>query len=504
MVQYTLKQILNPFLFMPTDGLADQASISQPLQAPAAPVLAVQASPAFTLGPAGLLLGWLPVVLLGAAIGFGMSTVLAENAALSQVPSGSPQGNPDSGMVRSFAFSVMTEESRPSWLAAPKEEPKHGAAGEEEQQEEEAVVPAAETPQPFEDAAPAVVPAQPEIRANNKVGVYLTANSVNREKFFHETIDEVVASGGSAIVFDVKGSRVYFHSAAPTANEIGLVTPVYDLPAVLDYAHSKGLYVIGRLVAIKDDGITGKRPETRVRDPNGARVLSQTWVDPANELAVRYNAEVICELAEAGIDEINLDYIRFSTADFGALSVYTGSEKADKVEVFIKAAREAIDRCGPDTQLGLSTYAILGWDYARNLETLGQDVVRFAPYVDIVSPMAYPATFTSAGYYVPGKHPRSRMYWLVYRTLTGYADLLGPEHAHKIRPWIQGYGVTKKDMRDQMDAVYAAGACGYQVWSAGNNYVPTYASMKDQSTRPEHCGDGMHAAATDEPKPLDW
>lgn len=47
------------------------------------------------------------------------------------------------------------------------------------------------------------------------------------------------------------------------------------------------------------------------------------------------------------------------------------------------------------------------------------------------------------------------MYWLVYRTLTGYNDLLGPEHSGKIRPWIQGYGVTTKDMQDQMRAVYA-------------------------------------------------
>jgi hypothetical protein len=197
-----------------------------------------------------------------------------------------------------------------------------------------------------------------------------------------------------------------------------------------------------------------------------------------------------------------LDYIRFSTADFGALKVYSGAEKAEKVEVFIKAAREAIDRCGPNTQLGLSTYAILGWNYPVNLETLGQDVVRFAPLVDIISPMAYPATFTSEGYYVPGKHPRSRMYWLVYRTLTGYADLLGPEQAHKIRPWIQGYGITKRDMREQIDAVYAAGFCGYQVWSAGNHYTPTYAALKEEKTRPDSCGEGGVIAA--EPEGLNW
>jgi hypothetical protein len=488
---------------MPNDGFADEHVDCQCAETHANALACTRATAAFSLGPVGAMcMAWSPVVLFGLAVGFGMSMVMARGVE-GPVPGGLSQGDPDGGMVRSFAFTVDTDESRPSWLAAPmskEEEPPHAAAPEPE----EPAVETTDVPLPFEETP---VPETPAVRADNKVGVYLTANSVGREKFFKETVDEIIASGGSAIIFDVKGSRVYFHSAAPAANEIGLVAPAYELPSVIQYAREKGLYVMGRLVAIKDDGITGKRPETRVRDPKGTRVLSQTWVDPSNELAVRYNTEVVCELAAAGIDEINLDYIRFSTADFGALSVYSGSEKADKVEVFIKAVREAIDRCGPDTKLGLSTYAILGWNYPVNLETLGQDFVRFAPHVDIISPMAYPATFTSAGYYVPGKHPRSRMYWLVYRTLTGYQELLGPEHAHKIRPWIQGYGVTKKDMREQIDAVYAAGACGYQVWNAGNNYAPTYAAMKEESTRPERCGDGLHSAAPAGPAEIpamDW
>lgn len=466
----------------------------------AAALACMQPVPARSVHPAlrGAL-AWSPVVAFGVLVGFGISTVLARGVPV--LPQGSPLSDPDSGMVRSVAMHATADEQRPSWLA----EPKHAAASssesatstqpaieqeaDEQPEQEAAPIEPEHSSSEAETASSADTAPAPAVRPDNKVGVYLTATSVGRDDFFTESLDAIVEAGGSSVVFDVKGSRVYFHSAAPAANEIGLVKPIYDLPAVLQAAKERGLFTIGRLVAIKDDGITGKRPETKVRDPQGKRVLSQTWVDPSNELAVQYNSEVICELAQAGIDEINLDYIRFSTADFGALKVYSGAEKADKVEVFIKAARDAINRCGPSTKLGLSTYAILGWNYPANLETLGQDVVRFAPLVDIISPMAYPATFTSEGYYVPGKHPRSRMYWLVYRTLTGYADLLGEEHKAKIRPWIQGYGITKRDMREQIDAVYAAGFCGYQVWSAGNHYTPTYAAMKDEKTRPERCGD---------------
>ncbi len=332
-----------------------------------------------------------------------------------------------------------------------------------------------------------VAPVQEEIRGDNKTGVFLTASSIADRDFLLHTFDELLAASGSALVFDVKGASVLFHSAAPMANDIGLVKSIYELSEILALTKEKGLYTIGRFVAIKDAGITRKVPETRIKDPKTGKVLSQDWVDPSDETAIRYNMEVLCELAGSGIDEINLDYIRFSTAEFGALKVFSGQEKADRLEAFIRAARETIDRCGPKTKLGLSTFAILGWQYDQNVATLGQDVVRFAPLVDIISPMAYPATFSTNAYYNPRTDSGSRMYFLVHRTLTGYQELLGPEQSRKLRPWIQGYGVTKKNMQDQMKAVADAGVCGFTVWSANNAYGPTYAAMKVQSARPERC-----------------
>lgn len=328
---------------------------------------------------------------------------------------------------------------------------------------------------------------QPIVRADNKRGVFLTAPSVGREKFFNDTVAALLAAGGDTLVMDVKGGGVLFHSAAPAATELGLVRNIYDLPEILRRLHEHDIYVIGRFVAIKDEAYTRLKPETRIKHPVTGKVLNQTWIDPSNDEAIQFNMEVMCELAAAGIDEINLDYIRFSTAEFGALGVFSGEQKADRVEKFIKASRETINRCGPKTKLGLSTYAILGWNYDVNVRTLGQDVVRFAPLVDVISPMAYPATFTSPEYYIPGKNPGPRMYWLVYRTLTGYAELLGPEHSTKIRPWIQGYGVVTQDMSDQIRAVYDAGFCGFQVWNAGNNYAPTYAALAKDTARPDRC-----------------
>jgi hypothetical protein len=325
-------------------------------------------------------------------------------------------------------------------------------------------------------------------RADNVQGVYLTSASVKRTEFFDETVKSLKEAGGTALVFDIKGGYVFFEADMPKAKELNLVLPLYELPVVLEKLRSEGIYSIGRFVAVKDHELTKRLPETRQKHPKTGVTLVEDWIDPSNEKALEVNREYICAAARAGIDEINLDYIRMTTAAVGALRVFSGQEKADRVEKFVTMAREAIDECGNgSTRLGLSTYAILGWAYDINVATLGQDVVRFAPLVDIISPMAYPATFTSPEYYIPGKSKGSRDYWLVYRTLTGYAELLGPEHQDKIRPWIQGYYVSAQDVRDQISAVYDAGFCGFQVWNANNNYGNTYAGMKSGPEKPERC-----------------
>jgi hypothetical protein len=329
---------------------------------------------------------------------------------------------------------------------------------------------------------------RPPMDPYNRSGVYLTSNNAGNLDRLDGVIDSLKNHKGNSVVFDVKGSRVYFDTTSPIAKELDLVKPVEDMPAILKKLHDNGIYVIGRFIAIKDDGFTGAVPEARLRNPNTNAVLSSTWIDPSNEYAQQYNMEVLCDLAKSGIDEVNFDYIRFSTENYVALGVYSAQQKADKVFSFVKKARETIDSCGPSTKLGISSYAILGWNYPANLETLGQDVVRFAPYLDVISPMAYPATFSEGGgYWNPAKNKGSRMYWLVYRTLTGYKDLLAEEDKGKIRPWIQGYGVTAQNVKDQIQAVFDAGYCGFQFWNAGNNYAEVYKGMAAM-TWPESCG----------------
>jgi hypothetical protein len=201
---------------------------------------------------------------------------------------------------------------------------------------------------------------------------------------------------------------------------------------------------------------------------------------------LQYNREILEDLVQSGIDEINLDYIRYPTEYAQADIGLTGSERAQHVSAFVRMAREVIDTSGKNVRLGISTYAILGWNFPLNFESVGQDIPNLANIVDVISPMAYPSTFSIHAYYDPTRDKGSRMYHLVKKTLLGYRDLVGVENAYKIRPWIQGYGVTEKNMHDQMQAVFDADLCGFTVWSASNAYGLTYRAMGKIEV-PEHC-----------------
>jgi hypothetical protein len=338
----------------------------------------------------------------------------------------------------------------------------------------EDAIPAEEVP------APVPLPALPA-----EIGVFFTQTSVKNDQYLLETLDRLQKIGGGALVFNVKAGKVFFHSAAPIADDLDLITPVYDLPEVIREAHERGITTIGRFVALKDPNLAQALPETQIRNPKTNRSVGSVWVDGSNPQVLTHNEQILRELAQAGIDEINLDYIRYPTEYAQASIGLTGNEKADHIEAFLKMARRVIDEEGGHTKLGISTYAILGWNFPVNFEPLGQDIARFAPLVDVISPMAYPATFAVGSYYNPARHPRSRMYYLVYRTLTGYAELLG-DQAYKLRPWIQGYGITQKNLKDQIDAVFDSGSCGFTIWNASNEYG-TFMKILGNIERPEHC-----------------
>ncbi len=312
--------------------------------------------------------------------------------------------------------------------------------------------------------------------SEKKIGVYLHMNNTANPKVLDSEIEKLKKMENPALVFDVKGSFVYFSANSAIAKKYDLVKPLYDLPEILAKLKSSGIYTIARVISLKDDVFINQNPAVRLWNFNKTKFVPE-WVDPTNPEVWDYNREIITEIIAAGIDEINLDFVRYPDRFTGEFLGITGEEKIQNVSNFVKMVRETIDEKNPQTILSVNTFAILGWDHEENAEALGQDVIALAKFADIIAPMLYPSTFSrdNPNYFLEGK---SFEYSTVYQTLKKYEELLG-ENSKKLRPWIQGYYMTKKNMTDQIEAVYDAGFCGFTIWNIFNNYEASYGALEE-------------------------
>ncbi|HVA63938.1 MAG TPA: putative glycoside hydrolase, partial [Terriglobales bacterium] len=124
------------------------------------------------------------------------------------------------------------------------------------------------------------------------------------------------AEGGNAVVFDVKDSDgpVSFNADLPLASH--LKHPyIANLPEWVQWLHQQGLYAIARIAVFKDERLVHEHPELAVHSRATGGVWLEngkpTWTDPSLLAVQNYNVALAVEVADAGVDEIQFDYIRF-------------------------------------------------------------------------------------------------------------------------------------------------------------------------------------------------
>jgi len=321
--------------------------------------------------------------------------------------------------------------------------------------------------------------------AKQKIGVYIHINNITNKNFLKNEIRELQKIENSTVIFDVKGSFVYFDSNSEIAKKYGLKKPLYDLPTIVTQLESAGIYTIARVIGVKDPEFAFKNPQVWLKNPWTNTPVPE-WVDPANAEVLEYNRQVISEIVAAGVDEINLDFVRYPDKFTSAWLGISGQEKTKNILNFVKMAREAIDAQKMNAVLSIDTFAVLPWDDGATEAALGQDIRELGELADIIAPMLYPATFSrdNPNYSLKGE---SFEYSTVYLTLRKYREALG-ENADKLRPWIQGYYNSEKEIADQIKGVFAAGVCGFMVWDIQNDYTEVY-KILGTIERPENCRD---------------
>lgn len=210
---------------------------------------------------------------------------------------------------------------------------------------------------------------------------------------------------------------------------------------------------------------------------SGIHYVARVTVFPGGATAAQINDRAIWEkrLALAnyaislGADEIQLDYIRYSSKD-GIAS----KEKAYDVYRVIKYFRAHLPaRIKLEIDIfGISTF--------KPAPTIGQDPGMFSPSLSAICPMVYPS------HYDPYKYYAVRPYQTILESVAALKKQLPAGSNVSIYPYIELYNYRypmtiperTKYAIAEIKAAKDAGAKGYYVWSASNQYNILFSILK--------------------------
>ena len=187
-------------------------------------------------------------------------------------------------------------------------------------------------------------------------GVFVTgavAGTVNTMPQLTKLVEDTSLN---AMVIDIKNDagEVTYKMGLPLSQEIEAeVRYVSDMSQLIRQLKEKGIYLIARIVAFKDPILAEKKPEYAVKNADGSVFHDNNglaWVNPYNEEVWDYLIDLSKQAVELGFDEIQYDYIRFSTAegiaeaDFGAEA--EGKTRQDAINGFLTKAYETLAPMG--------------------------------------------------------------------------------------------------------------------------------------------------------------
>lgn len=244
-----------------------------------------------------------------------------------------------------------------------------------------------------------------------------------------------------------------------------------------------------RIVVANDVFIQKTKPNLMLWDKKRLQPWTdhygQQWVDLFSKDALNYYKKIV-ELAIAtGADDIQLDYIRFpsegDTSNIIAKNNVNNEEKYKSVETYLKEISQITDR--RNISFSADIFGIVLWNNPKTTEALGQHLLMFMRYVDVICPMLYPSHFHSGfdGIANPGENP----YLFMAKGCQKFLDF-HKEHDHyqvKVTPWIQAFNYMSPNydenyILEQIKACKDKNMDGVFAWNARNDYELFFKALK--------------------------
>jgi len=309
-------------------------------------------------------------------------------------------------------------------------------------------------------------------------GIYLTGPACGVSSVLGR-VDRFIAVGGNAVIFDAKDidGGVSFYSHHPLARwgrnrNAPVISSLGDMMRRFD---QRGLYTVARIALFLDGELGTERPDLALHDSTGGVWDERgcVWMDPAQPEVIEYNLTLAAELARAGVDEIQFDYVRFPTngwrGDWQGDLAQTALRRRQVISGFLIAARDTLDAYG--VKISADLYGIMAWGRMADLALTGQHVATIAAHVDVICPMIYPSHFGPG--FEGRKRPADDPEYFIGAGMRRFCELAAGQA--EIRPWLQAfpYRVTDFDgqyIARQVVTARASGGRGWMLWNPACRY----------------------------------
>ncbi len=334
--------------------------------------------------------------------------------------------------------------------------------------------------------------------------VYITAAVASNPRLVQKFFDNIERTELNAIVIDLKSDLrddlglVYYDSQVPLVKELGLSQPYYDINAILAEAKKRNIYTIARVHMFSHDNVLAEaKPEWAAQDRVKGGIfydyptatIKYAWLDPFNENVWDYNIALSVEASLAGFDEINFDYIRFPSLEFGAddgarlkLSKenVTPEMRYETIKQVLNRAQPAINAAGAYLSVD-----VFGFTTEGPIDIIGQSIPIMGETTDYICPMVYPSHYGPG--YMGYSNPASYPYEVILGTMQLGLKQMNQDTRARLRPWLQDFTliwvpddqiVTYGDaeLRAQINAVAdAKTGAGWLLYSSDNTY--TYSAL---------------------------
>ncbi len=319
-------------------------------------------------------------------------------------------------------------------------------------------------------------------------GIYLTGWTVASKKF-QTILDSASEAGINTVVFDVKNMNgdifIDYPQIEPKSQEN--IKSIININDVVDVLHARDMKAVARVVMFHDQYLAKIDSTLRPQKADStawreSKRRKPSWLDSSHPKVQQRLQHLIQYVCDNGVDEIQLDYIRFPTGGkLSAAKFYFQKEdsllsisdslhilrkKEDIIVDLIESLRLICNDYG--VKLTADVFAIVAWQRAVDVSNTGQNIPRITQVLDAIHPMLYSSHFNAN--FGHRKNVGNEPYYITYQ-----ATKLAQKHSKcKVIPYIQAFeykvNYNREYVLSQIEAVRNVNADGYILWNSSSNY----------------------------------